>query len=41
VIDDIVVGFEHAVRERICAHELPDVFTSVPTLGEEFQLVRI
>ena len=29
MIDDVVVGFEHAVREPICAHELPDVFLRI------------
>jgi hypothetical protein len=26
MIEDIVVGFEHAVRQPVVAHELPDVF---------------
>ena len=29
VIDDIVVGFEDAVREPVVAHILPDVFNRV------------
>jgi len=29
VIDDVVVGFEDAVRQPVVAHELPDVFDRV------------
>jgi hypothetical protein len=29
VIDDIVIGFEDAVREPVVAHELPDIFLRV------------
>jgi hypothetical protein len=29
VIDDVVVGFEDAVRQPVVAHELPDVFGRV------------
>ena len=29
VIDDIVVGFEDAVREPVVAHILPDIFDRV------------
>jgi hypothetical protein len=29
VIDDIVVGFEDAVREPVVAHVLPDVFNGI------------
>ena len=29
VIDDIVVGFEDAVREPVVAHILPDIFNRV------------
>ena len=29
VVDDILVGIEHSVREPIVAHELPDVFLRV------------
>ena len=29
VIDDIVVGFEDAVREPVVAHVLPDIFDRV------------
>jgi hypothetical protein len=35
VIDDIVVGFEDAVREPVVAHILPDVFN-----GVEFRAFR-
>ena len=35
VIDDIVEGFEDAVRQPVLAHELPDVF-----LGVEFGRAR-
>ncbi len=29
IIEDVVVGFEDAVREPVVAHELPDVFDRV------------
>ena len=29
VIDDIVVGFEDAVREPVVAHILPDIFNRI------------
>ena len=29
MVDDVVVGFEDAVREPVVAHELPDVFLRV------------
>ena len=29
MVDEIIVGFEDAVREPIVAHELPDVFHRV------------
>ena len=29
VVDEVVVGFEDAVREPVVAHELPDVFDRV------------
>jgi len=29
MIEDIVVGFEHAVRQPVVAHELPDVLDRV------------
>jgi hypothetical protein len=29
MIEDIVVGFEDAVRQPVVAHELPDVFDRV------------
>jgi len=35
MIDDIVVGFEDAVREPVVAHVLPDVFN-----GIEFRAFR-
>ena len=33
MVDEIVVGFEDAVREPIVAHELPDVFHRVELGG--------
>ena len=33
VIDDIVVGFEVAVREPVVAHVLPDVFNGIEFRG--------
>ena len=35
VIDDIVVGFEDAVREPVVAHILPDIFDRI-----EFRALR-
>ena len=29
MIEDVVVGFEHAVRQPVVAHELPDVLDRV------------
>jgi hypothetical protein len=29
MVDDVVVGFEDAVREPVVTHELPDVFDRV------------
>jgi hypothetical protein len=29
VIDDIIVGFEDAVREPVVAHVLPDIFDRI------------
>ena len=29
MIEDVVVGFEDAVREPVFAHELPDIFDRV------------
>ena len=29
MVDDVVVGFEDAVRQPVVAHELPDVFDRV------------
>src|SRR4051795_3995226 len=29
VVDDVVEGFEDAVRQPVCTHELPDVFLTV------------
>ena len=31
LIDDIVVGFEHAVGERVCVHELLSLGSERPT----------
>jgi hypothetical protein len=35
VIDDIVIGFEDAVREPVVAHILPDIFDRI-----EFRALR-
>jgi hypothetical protein len=32
VVDDVVIGLEHAVREPVVAHELPDVLGRVQIL---------
>jgi hypothetical protein len=32
VIDDIVVGFEDAVREPVVAHMLPDIFDGLSSV---------
>ena len=29
MVEDVVVGFENAVRQPVVAHELPDVFDRV------------
>jgi hypothetical protein len=33
VIDDVIEGFEDAVRQPVLAHELPDVFLAVELWG--------
>ena len=33
MVDEIVVGFEDAVREPVVAHELPDIFDRIETRG--------
>jgi hypothetical protein len=35
MIDDIVVGFEDAVREPVVAHVLPDVFNGINTKSQQ------
>ena len=36
VIDDVVVGFEYSVGQRVVAHELPDVFgVKLGTFGRQ------
>src|SRR5258707_10795538 len=37
VIDDVVEGFEDAVRQPVLAHELPDVFLAVELWGARRQ----
>lgn len=34
VVDDVVVGFEDAVRQPVIAHQLPDVFDWIESLGQ-------
>jgi hypothetical protein len=29
VVDDVVEGFEDAVRQPVCSHELPDIFLRI------------
>ncbi len=39
VVEDVVVGFEHAVRQPVVAHELPDVLDRIElwAFGWEWQ----
>lgn len=37
VIDDVVIGFEDAVRQQVVAHELPDVFRRIEFWGARRQ----